>query len=925
MKKSKLFLTGILGVLLVFGLILTGCNNLLDTSAVSTITVSPGTAIVAAGGAQQFNAVVGGVNNPAQTVTWSVERGGAGTGITNAGLLTVAAGETAQTLIVKATSTVDASKSGTAAVTVYAIPGTVLAVTVSPATPGVVKGGTQQFSFAVTGPNNPAQTVTWSVEGGGEGTGITDAGLLTVAAGETAQTLTVKAAYTADTTAFGTATVTVYASQTDIPTVSSVSVSPAAASVAKGTALRFSAEVSGSNDPAQTVTWSVEGGVTGTGITGGGILLVAAGETAATLTVKAISTVDTAKSGTAAVTIIGEGLEVMFNGKASDVYTITGEITIDGAFAEYRKNNGDDGGPSTFAEFLAAGGELYINGEKVVSSAHTIKPDDILLALFPKRSGDGNGNGNEDWGTQIGKISGFITLTDIPSPVPTVSLSARSGDWSWSSRSSRISLSGVSGSAANNIAWTLPLYENDSYGTLQGKTGTETIYFRLYADDGFRVELGSRDLNLGDKSDIQAGNLGAASLASITLSGTININDGGRPVRSVSIGTRQRVGENEFSEYGYGIDLESPAVGGAPWLIRLPPQDAGTEITFSLQVFAADGSFFYKELSLSPAATKSVSNQPVSGILLDIGDINTWGRMRGTVTFTNMPSPPPDRIYLSASYEDGDGIHAEFGYTSVTLSGNTGTWSMDCSDDFLAALESGDQRVLFSLHVGIEDYTYSPDPIEKTIGKNGIGAVNLGTVAMPNFIKLSGTFTGTYNGGTLPLVQIDARTPEGGYLGLISLFEPAAGASWSMTMPALDSPAKVDFFVSANSSDYTSLFHNLPVSPSQTRAVFNQSISGTGINIGNIKPDTLRVENPPQGSYTAYIRDPNSDSQLATGTGNGSSIPLVWDSSADKGWYYYVLISAGGVTKFTMNSVDFFNGIGSVDWNGMTEVSGGGN
>jgi hypothetical protein len=91
------------------------------------------------------------------------------------------------------------------------------------------------------------------------------------------------------------------------PTVTSVIVSPATARVAKGGTQRFSATVNGNYNPAQTVTWSVTGGITGTAISSEGLLTVAAAETATTLTVRAASTVNPAQSGTAAVTVTGGG------------------------------------------------------------------------------------------------------------------------------------------------------------------------------------------------------------------------------------------------------------------------------------------------------------------------------------------------------------------------------------------------------------------------------------------------------------------------------------------------------------------------------------------------------------------------------------------------------------------------------------------
>ena len=99
--------------------------------------------------------------------------------------------------------------------------------------------------------------------------------------------------------------VTVYPAYT-IPTVASVAVTPASITVATGSTTNFSASVTGTGSPAQTVIWNVEGETSAyTIITTGGALTVGSDEAASTLTVRAASTVDTAKSGTATVTVNG--------------------------------------------------------------------------------------------------------------------------------------------------------------------------------------------------------------------------------------------------------------------------------------------------------------------------------------------------------------------------------------------------------------------------------------------------------------------------------------------------------------------------------------------------------------------------------------------------------------------------------------------
>lgn len=81
----------------------------------------------------------------------------------------MAAGETAETLTIIATSAADGSKSGAATVTVTAAPPpapVVTSVTVMPGTITLNKGDSHTFSAVVSGTNGPAQSVIWMVAGG---------------------------------------------------------------------------------------------------------------------------------------------------------------------------------------------------------------------------------------------------------------------------------------------------------------------------------------------------------------------------------------------------------------------------------------------------------------------------------------------------------------------------------------------------------------------------------------------------------------------------------------------------------------------------------------------------------------------------------------------------------------------------------------
>ncbi len=177
----------------------------------------------------------------------------------------------------------------------------VTSVSVRPGTAQILKGASQTFTAEVSGTNDPAKTVTWSVSGAKSGkTSITSEGILTVGSDETAAKLIVTATSTVTDTVFGTAEVTVIA-----PAVTAITVKPGTVKILKGSSQTFTAEVSGTDNPAKTVTWSVSGAKSkGTTINASGKLTVSKSETASELTVSATSTITKSVSGTAKVTLL---------------------------------------------------------------------------------------------------------------------------------------------------------------------------------------------------------------------------------------------------------------------------------------------------------------------------------------------------------------------------------------------------------------------------------------------------------------------------------------------------------------------------------------------------------------------------------------------------------------------------------------------
>ncbi|MBJ6762486.1 hypothetical protein JGU66_17075 [Myxococcaceae bacterium JPH2] len=239
-----------------------------------TVAVSPNSVAVNQGETKTFVAHVTGTSTT--SVTWTVEEGAAGGAITSAGVYT--APNTAGTYHVVATSTVDASKSSSATITVRPV-----TVTLDPTNAALAFGGSQHFTATVTG--TATTGVTWSIQEGAAGGSITASG--DYSAPSTAGTYHVVATSVADASAKATATVS----------VSSVSLalSPTSVDVTPGGQFTFTAVVTGSANTA--VTWSTSAG----SITQAGVYT--APSEFGTATVTATSEADPSVKATAIVTI----------------------------------------------------------------------------------------------------------------------------------------------------------------------------------------------------------------------------------------------------------------------------------------------------------------------------------------------------------------------------------------------------------------------------------------------------------------------------------------------------------------------------------------------------------------------------------------------------------------------------------------------
>ncbi len=178
-------------------------------------------------------------------------------------------------------------------------------VSVSPSGLGVLLGNIQQFTATVSGTSNAA--VTWSVSGISSGNStvgtISSTGLYTAPqALPNPANVTIQATSLADSSAIGSATLTILKSV-------AVTVSPSSSSVLLGNTQQFTATLLGTSNTA--VTWSVNGISSGNSTVGtisntGLYTAPQALPNPASVTIQAVSQADNTGSGNAALTIASD-------------------------------------------------------------------------------------------------------------------------------------------------------------------------------------------------------------------------------------------------------------------------------------------------------------------------------------------------------------------------------------------------------------------------------------------------------------------------------------------------------------------------------------------------------------------------------------------------------------------------------------------
>ncbi|HTV59591.1 MAG TPA: hypothetical protein VMJ93_12040 [Verrucomicrobiae bacterium] len=291
------------------------------------VSIAPKTASVSTGGAQAFSSTVTGSGAPSLAVIWSVNGvpggnlaigmiapNGTSGGSASATYTAPAIVPSPATVTVTSTSAADNSKSASAAVTIACA----ASASLSPATPSVALGATQNFTANLCAANGTP--IAWDVNGVAGGNLILGT---IVANGAGAAIYTAPEAIPAGNpvTLHATAAGNTASAMVTITSNVQVSVSPAAATLEPAQRMSFSPTVSGTTDMA--VNWSVNGVVNGNSVVGeicvtgsnpcvppagaaaGSVDYLAPGSPPAMnpVALTAISAADATKSGTAEVTI----------------------------------------------------------------------------------------------------------------------------------------------------------------------------------------------------------------------------------------------------------------------------------------------------------------------------------------------------------------------------------------------------------------------------------------------------------------------------------------------------------------------------------------------------------------------------------------------------------------------------------------------
>jgi hypothetical protein len=226
----------------------------------------------------------------------------------------------------------------------------------------------------------------------------------------------------------------------------------------------------------------------------------------------------------------------------------------------------------------------------------------------------------DDGGSKTGAITGTITLTDVPSPAPKVSIHVEGhGDEYYNSWHSRElgSVNFLNTGAVSNASWSIPIHEDRGFFP---SIGSFNLFVDIESADGFGwffidIPVTPYINSVNDN----VGSLGTVSINFITLSGTIYVTLYGNPVPNVSIDVYTK---DEWIGDLVGGAFITPSAASASWSIPIPVPDSPMQVEFYVNGYSDDWKMlFFKECARTPAVLMNVYDQNVSGININLENI----------------------------------------------------------------------------------------------------------------------------------------------------------------------------------------------------------------------------------------------------------------------------------------------------------------
>lgn len=281
---------------------------------INSVEVSPNAVTVAPGSVITFAAIVNGSEELSKEVTWSISgQRDPNTKITSDGVLTIGADEDAMMIRVTARSVIDASKYGTATISIDEEAPILQQVTgfyLEPIEATVIKDHSLRFQAIVTGVNITNHDATFAVSGNqSPQTIITPEGVLYVDKEETSALLIVTGTCAADPNFTDTSLVTVIPPELaeDEPVVTVIQLYPAYTQIGRGMSARFAVQLTGLNNPPASIIWELTGASSlATHVSRDGVVYIGADEQLHEITLRATVSYDPTKFAEATINVVSE-------------------------------------------------------------------------------------------------------------------------------------------------------------------------------------------------------------------------------------------------------------------------------------------------------------------------------------------------------------------------------------------------------------------------------------------------------------------------------------------------------------------------------------------------------------------------------------------------------------------------------------------